>query len=206
MKTALAAAGIASILLAAAAEGRGNRRIVHTFPDTGRDAYVLVLGDQSTIMNESIEALETIRGRYGDVLWFRRHGAAYVVADRGKVEEVRALFEPMRALEPDQRDLARRQRLVDRREEAIDRQRDAIEDRDDDENRADRDSSMDQKMGELDNALAEVKAESRRLDEEERALDRRSEALEGAAEAKLWKVIDRWIAAGEAKRVDDNLR
>ena len=200
MKTGLAAAGITAVLLAAAAEGRGNRQTVHIVPDTHRDAYVMVLDDHSTIMNESIEALTEIRDRYGDVLWFRRHGETYVVRERGKLDEARALFEPLRVLEPEQRDLARRQRIVDRKEEEIDRQRDAIEDRDDDEDRTDRDPSRDRKLRELDAALTEIRAESRRLDDEERVLDRRSEDLEAAAEAKLWKSIDQWIASGEAQR------
>ena len=201
MKTALAAAGITAVLLAAAAEGRGNRQTVRIFPDLGRDAYVLALDDQSVIMNESIEALKTFRNRYdGDVLWFRRHGETYVVRDHGKLEEARGLFTEMRALEPEQKELARRQRIVDRKEESLDRERDALEDRDDDEDRADRDPSTDRRIRELDAALRDIRGESRRLDEEERVLDRRSEALEAAAEAKLWSLIDQWIGSGEAQR------
>ena len=215
MKARLTVAGCAAVLLvllvlleAAVVGTRVSGSTVHVISEKNRDAYALVFGQHWMGTNLSIEEMERVRVRYeGSVLWFRRHREAYVVRDRAKLEEARALFDSLRALEPKQADLARRQKLADRKEEAVDQERDRMEDRVDDEDRADRDPSQerarDQAIRELDEAKRKAASESRRLDEEERALDRRSEELERAAESKLWVLIDRWIADGSARKVEE---
>lgn len=206
MKLELAAAGIAAALLAASpaparAGTRTFRGTVNVVSSKNRDAYSLVLGDRWTSTNQSVEELERIRGRYdGDFLWVRRRGTAYVVQDGEKLSEARGLFDTLRALEPQQADLESRQRLADQKEEAIDRQRDEIEDRADGAEEDDRDPSLDSALLELDAVARQVDAENRGLDAEERDLDRRSDELESAAEARLWSLVDGWIAEGSAQK------
>lgn len=204
MNAQLAVCGVAVALVSVAAAARGSGKTVLEDSAPGRDAYALVLGGHWMSTNQSVEEMESLHDRFGgDLLWVLRRGEAYVVRDRARLEEARGLFAALRALEPEQKDLARRQQRLDRREDALDREREELEEPSGDEDGADRDPSAGRRMRELDAERGKIEAESRRLDAEENALDRRSDELEKAAVAKLWLLVDRWIADGTARPVSE---
>ena len=201
MNKRLVAGGFAAVLLAGALGSRAAASEVHIRSDRNRDAYTLFGGGHSITTNLSIEELTRIQHRLGGAgLWARRHGKEYVVTDSGKIAEAQKLFEAMRALEPEQKELARRQREVERRGEAIDRELEKLENRIERASRADRDPEWVRRRHELRAQERQTEAEGRALDAEDRVLDHRVERLEREAEAKLWGLIDDWIASGEARR------
>ncbi|HET7452925.1 MAG TPA: hypothetical protein VFL12_09300 [Thermoanaerobaculia bacterium] len=214
MKARFAAAGLCAALFAAAAPAsEGNVHVRNESPSR-RDAYVLAIGGTTMTASASTSTIVAVQKAWtGDFLWIRRHGRAYVTRDRAVVGKVRTLFAPLDTLRPEQHAISARERDVDREQEALDRERDRIEDAsdaddgdEDDEQPAARLPQDERRLRELDARIAELDSQERALDAQERELDARSDEIEREVEAKLWTLIDGWIADGTALPAEDPAR
>lgn len=171
------------------------------------DAYVLSRGHSSS-SNGTLEELRDLRRRYsGDFLWFRRAGREYLVRDPRLLGEAAALFDPLRELEPEQTALARKQDALGREEEALDREQDDLEREAEAASEKTRGSASkthsapERQQRALAERQADLARRQRVLDDEEQGIDRRQERLEKAAEARLWKLIERSIREGVASPI-----
>lgn len=180
------------------------------------DAYVLSIGNSTTISNASLDEVVGVQARRaGGFLWFRRAGREYVIEDPATLKEARDLFAPMRALEPEQEALRLREEALDDRQEELDRQQEEIDrqmDGDDDDDNDEDDAvsraaflsaadraKLDARLDEIRARQKEVRAAGRELERVERDLDAREEALEREAESKLWTLLDGAVRKGAAK-------
>ena len=205
MKARFAAALCAALFAAAAPASEGNIH-VRSRSDAKHDAYVLAIGGMTMSASASTSTIVAVQKAWpGDFLWVRRNGKAYRTSDREVVGKVRTLFAPLDALRPEQNAVSARERDVDREQEVLDRERDRIEDAsdaddgdEDDEAPAARSPRDEQRLRELDARIAELDSQERDLDAQESELDARSEEIEREVEAKLWTLIDGWIADGTA--------
>jgi len=167
---------------------------------TARDSYVLSR-DHTTMISGSLEKGLDLRARYGSAfLWFRRNGREYVVRDPRIVDEAAKLFEPLRKLEPDQHAVAGRVEALDREEEVFDREQEDLdadaEDLDqapEDADVSEREAELERRQESLSQRRSELAERQREVAKREEALDLEEEHLEEAAEASLWKLIDRTI-------------
>jgi predicted ribosome quality control (RQC) complex YloA/Tae2 family protein len=170
------------------------------------DAYVLARGD-SCRMSGSLEELADLRERNGKAfLWARREGSSYLVKDERLRAEAEGLFAAVDALQPDYRALELRERKLDREDEALDDEGELIEAEQEargEQDSATDDSDLDGRRDRLAEKRHDLHIRQRRLSDEERSLDRKEEALDAAAEAELWKLIDRAIKGGAAKPVSN---
>jgi hypothetical protein len=183
----LVAAGLTSVLVLLAEEGRG-----------ARDAYVLRRGT-SLSLSGSLDDLGTLAERYpGDFLWFRRRGAPYVIREPRLMNEAASLFEPIRALEPAQESIANREAALDREEEDNEAEQERLE-AEVEERESEPSDDQERRLRELANRQRDIARRQRELAREERALDRKEKALEEAAEQQLWKLLDRSITDGAAR-------
>ena len=209
MKARFAAAGLCAALFAAAAPAAEGNIHVLNYSNSKQDAYVLAIDGTTMTASASTSTIVAVQKAWrGDFLWIRRHGKAYVTSDRAVVGKVRTLFSPLDALRPEQHAVSAREKDVDREQEALDRERDRIEDASDaddgdehDEEPAARSPQDERRLQELDARIAELDSRERALDAQESELDARSEEIEREVEAKLWTLIDGWIADGTAAPV-----
>ena len=214
MKARFAAAGLCAALWAAAVPASDGNVHLRNASNSRRDAYVLAIDGTTMTASASTSTIVAVQKAWpGDFLWIRRRGKAYITSDRAVVEKVRTLFAPLDALRPQEHAVSAREREVDQQQEALDRERDRIEDAsdaddgdEDDETPAARSPQDEGRLRELDAQIAELESRQRALDAQERELDARSEEIEREVEAKLWSLIDGWIADGTAKPAEDPAR
>jgi hypothetical protein len=172
-----------------------------------KDAYVLSRRGRWVSTSESLEAVRRVARRFrGDFLWLRRGGKERLLRDPEILDLAEAAFAPLREIEPARAELAGRQGRLEAEESSLDAEQEEIE--------RDADSSGDEEVErggqsglaarrrDVEDRMRDLQERERSLDAEERELDRREDALERAAEARLWRVIDRAIAEGKAESLD----
>ncbi|PYQ26541.1 MAG: hypothetical protein DMF56_24285 [Acidobacteria bacterium] len=145
-----------------------------------RDAYVISIGNYSTISGASVRDIEAAVKRIPNKgIWVRRDGREYVIVDEKTQRQTLAVFSPQMALQPEQR-------AVGREESRLDDQIDELQDQDH------RTAAEEQRLSEL---RARMKVVARR----ERELDQKEQELEREAELRFWMLIDDAIRSGLAK-------
>jgi hypothetical protein len=180
------------------------------------DAYVLSRGDHFSIASSTMEELKAARRRYpGDFLWARRAGREYLSQDANLLAEAIACFDtleetasPRREVEERREELESEQRALEAEQESLDRDADAAADAEaeeaDSESAAvseDADRERETRRRDLESRARDLEARDREIDGAEQRIDRRDDELERAAEARLWRLIDRAIADGSAQPV-----
>jgi bla regulator protein BlaR1 len=173
-------------------------------PRRHADAYILARGEHVWSTNCSMQDLRAMRRKLsGTFLWFRRGGDAYVVRDRATLEAAWSLFAPLDALEPERAELRERQhrlaekeRALEKEEAALDRIGDRLSDADEDGPKG---REIENKKRVLEERQREIDTLQRPEDERERTLDAREEVIERAAEAELWRLLDRAVSQGIAQ-------
>ena len=177
------------------------------------DAYVLARGEHFSIGSSTVEELNAAHRRFaGNFLWIRRAGREYLARDLELLAEAFACFEgldetkePRRELEARRDELDAEQHAVDAEQEDLDRETDASEDDvelEDASGREDAVRDLETRRREIEKRQQDLEAKERELETAESRIDRREEELERAAEASLWRLVDRAIADGAARRVD----
>jgi len=189
-------AGLLIAGLSISSVGAARAGDVSTRPRRGGDAYAFVIDENTLNGSVSVRDLDSIMRRFpGQYLWLRRNGREYVVLDRKRFDEGRRLFD---ASDPKRRSLEAAHRNVARREKELDREIDGLEESDAGDV-GELDAASRQGRDELDARRRALEEESRALEAKEQALDRESDAIDRAAEARLWALVDRWIADGTAR-------
>ena len=145
-----------------------------------KDAYVISIGNNSTISGASVREIEAAVKRFpGKSIWVKRGGREYVIVDETTQRQVLALFAPQRALEPEQE-------AVNREESRLDHEIDELED-------------QDRLTAAEKDRLSELRAQMKVVSRRERELDKREQELEREAERQFWSLIDGAIRSGLAK-------
>jgi predicted ribosome quality control (RQC) complex YloA/Tae2 family protein len=145
-----------------------------------RDAYVISLGNYSTISGASVRDIELAVKRMPDKgIWVRRGGREYVIVDEKTQRQTLAVFAPQRALVPEQK-------AVSREESRLDDQIDELEDQD-------RLTAAERER------LSELRARMKVVARRERELDKREEELDREAERQFWMLINDAIRSGLAR-------